>query len=88
MTEGEGFEPSVDRKAHNGFRDRADPAAMPHYNWSLHPGGMQGGMNPGRRVVGPIGNGARQCCSHRERHSRPPIRDLQRRASAATTRIR
>jgi hypothetical protein len=29
--EGEGFEPSVDRKAHNGFRDRAES------------GGLQGG---------------------------------------------
>jgi hypothetical protein len=43
--EGEGFEPSVDRKAHNGFRDRAEPAAMPHHNWSLRPGGIHGGMN-------------------------------------------
>jgi hypothetical protein len=55
--EGEGFEPSVDRKAHNGFRDRADPAAMPHYNWSLHPGGMQGGMNLG----------CPDCATHRQR---------------------
>jgi hypothetical protein len=43
--EGEGFEPSVDRKAHNGFRDRAETTAMPHHNWSPPPGGIQGGMN-------------------------------------------
>src|SRR5918999_1354502 len=49
-TEGEGFEPSVDRKAHNGFRDRAETAAMPHHNWSLRPGGIQGGMNFGARA--------------------------------------
>jgi hypothetical protein len=42
--ETERFEPSQDRKAHNGFRDRAEAAAMPHHNWSLRPGGMQGGM--------------------------------------------
>ena len=42
ITEGEGFEPSVRRKTHNGFRDRTETAAMPHHNWSLHPGGIQG----------------------------------------------
>jgi hypothetical protein len=59
VTEGEGFEPSVDRKAHNGFRDRAETAAMPHHNWSLRPGGIQGGMNFGAAFVLPIGSGAR-----------------------------
>jgi hypothetical protein len=57
VTEGVGFEPTVPQMGDNGFRDRADPAAMPHYNWSLHPGGMQGGMNLGRRV----------CATHRQR---------------------
>ena len=34
----------------NGFRDRAETAAMPHQNRSLRPGGMQRGMNFGRVV--------------------------------------
>jgi hypothetical protein len=37
------------------FRDRAEPAAMPQRNWSLRPGGMQGGMNLVRGV----------CATHR-----------------------
>jgi hypothetical protein len=41
----------------NGFRDRAETAAMPHHNRSLHPGGIQGGMNLGRGV----------CATHRQR---------------------
>ena len=40
--EGEGFEPSDDVAAVNGFRDRGEMAAMPHQNWSLGSGGMPG----------------------------------------------
>ena len=48
--EGERFELSDDVTAVNGFRDRAETAAMPHHNWSLGPGGIQGGMTLGRGV--------------------------------------
>jgi hypothetical protein len=37
-----GFEPSGRLATASDFRDRAEPAAMPHRNWSPHPGGMQG----------------------------------------------
>jgi hypothetical protein len=56
--EGEGFEPSGRLATASDFRDRAEPAAMPHRNWSPHPGGMQGGMNLsppfGRRCIGSV----------------------------------
>ena len=42
QAEGEGFEPSVDRKAHYGFRDRAGTAAIAHHNWSQRPGEYRG----------------------------------------------
>jgi hypothetical protein len=45
----------VPQTGDNGFRDRAEPAAMPQRNWSLRPGGMQGGMNLVRGV----------CATHR-----------------------
>ena len=35
--EGEGFEPSDDLTAASGFRDRAEPAAVPYPNWSQRP---------------------------------------------------
>jgi hypothetical protein len=44
-------------KADNGFRDRAEAAAIPHHNWNQHRGGMQGGMNLSRRG----------CTTHRQR---------------------
>ena len=50
LTEGEGFEPSGRLATASDFRDRAEPAAVPHHNWSLHPGGIQGGMNLSRWV--------------------------------------
>jgi hypothetical protein len=37
---------------------------MPHHSWSLHPGGMQGGMNLSRGV----------CATHRQRDSAAPHR--------------
>jgi hypothetical protein len=55
--EGEGFEPSDDLAAVNGFRDRVEAAAIPHHNWNQYPGGMQGGMN-----LSPRG-----CASHPQR---------------------
>jgi len=55
--EGEGFEPSDDLAAVNGFRDRVEPAATPHHDWSPRRGGIQGGMNLGRGV----------CATHQQR---------------------
>ena len=49
-TEGEGFEPSGDVTAANGFRDRSEGGAIPHHNWNQHRGGIPGGMNLSRRV--------------------------------------
>jgi hypothetical protein len=43
--EGEGFEPSVDRKAHNGFRGRAGEAAKPLVERSGGVGECQGEWN-------------------------------------------
>jgi hypothetical protein len=35
------------------FSRRAETTAMPHHNWSLRPGGIQGGMNLARRLCYP-----------------------------------
>ncbi len=40
ITEGEGFEPSVRRKTHNGFRDRPEYVASPLIERSRVRGGM------------------------------------------------
>ena len=70
ITEREGFEPSVDRKAHNGFRDRAETAAMPHQNRSLRPGGIQRGMNLTRlrSALTPVDWAITRRCLDRARH--------------------